>query len=94
MELHLSQQSEQYLEQLVSGGLYPSTVAALEAAVAALREKKDEQVPLVCEEHRAAVEQGLASAEAGLARPMLPADWARLRQIAHDVASGNKSTNA
>jgi Arc/MetJ-type ribon-helix-helix transcriptional regulator len=85
MELNLSQQSEQYLQQLVAGGLYPSTAAALEAAVAALRER-GEQDPLVPEEHMAAVEQGLASA-AGLARPFIPADWARLRQIAHDAAS-------
>ncbi|HWC88600.1 MAG TPA: hypothetical protein VG433_03070 [Pirellulales bacterium] len=86
MELNLSQQSEQYLQQLVAGGLYPSTAAALEAAVAALRER-GEQDPLVPEEHMAAVEQGLASAAAGLARPFIPADWARLRQIAHDAAS-------
>jgi hypothetical protein len=52
-----------------------------------LPQQEGEQDPLVPEEHMAAVEQGLASAAAGLSRPFTPADWARLRQIAHDVAS-------
>jgi hypothetical protein len=33
----LSNQSEQYLADVVAGGLYPSKEAALEAAVTALR---------------------------------------------------------
>jgi hypothetical protein len=40
MDKALSPQSEQYLASVVAGGLFPSKEAALEAAVAALREKR------------------------------------------------------
>jgi hypothetical protein len=39
MSRELSPQSEQYLANAVASGLFPSTEAALEAAVEALREK-------------------------------------------------------
>jgi hypothetical protein len=39
MAYELSPQSEQYIASVVSGGLFSSKEAALEAAVAALREK-------------------------------------------------------
>jgi hypothetical protein len=81
MASELSRQNEQYLEQLVTGGLYPSK----EAAVAALREKNDE-IPFVPDEHMEAVEQGIAEADAGLTRPMTEHDWDSLRQLARDCS--------
>jgi hypothetical protein len=87
MEHGLSPQNEQYLRQVVAGGIYPSKEAALDAAVAALRERNDE-IPFIPDEHMEAVEEGLAEADAGLCRPMTEDDWARLHQLARDVAAG------
>jgi Arc/MetJ-type ribon-helix-helix transcriptional regulator len=87
MNHELSPQYEQYLDQMVSGGLYPSKEAALEAAIEALREKTEE-IPFVPDEHMEAVERGIEEANAGLATPMTKDDWASLRQLAHDVAAG------
>ena len=42
MSLELSPQVEQYLASVVADGLFPSERAALEAAVAALREKTEQ----------------------------------------------------
>lgn len=86
MEIILSAESEDYIRQVVASGQYPSRTAALDAAVAALRELT-ESILWVPEEHMEAVEQGLAEADAGLARPMTDADWAELRKIAHDAAA-------
>lgn len=88
MQHELSPQSEQYLDKVVSGGLYPSKEAALEAAIEALRQKNDE-IPFVPDEDMEAVERGIEEANAGLATPMTKDDWARLRQLAHDVAAEN-----
>src|SRR5487761_1444079 len=77
----LSPQTEQYLASMVAGGLYPSKEAAIEAAVAALREKS-EAIPVVREDHLEFVEQGIASADAGRLRPFAADDWLRLRQLA------------
>jgi len=93
MDHELSPQNEQYLERVVAGGLFPSKEAALDAAVAALREKTDE-VPFVPDEHMEAVEQGIDEADAGLSQPMTDDDWSRLRQRAHDVAAGKHQGNA
>ncbi len=87
MEHGLSPQNQQYLEQVVAGGIYPSKEAALDAAVAALREKNDE-IPFIPDEHMGAVEQAIESADAGLCRTMTEDDWERLRQLARDVAAG------
>lgn len=86
MQHELSAQSEQYLDKVVSGGLYPSKEAALEAAVEALREKTQE-MPCVPDEHLERVEKAIDSANAGKATPMTAADWAELRQRAVDVAA-------
>jgi hypothetical protein len=87
----LSPQSEQYLESVVAGGLYPSKEAALEAAVGALREK-DEQIPMVPAEDMELVEEGLDAADAGHVRELTEEDWARLRervlQISRDQHNG------
>jgi hypothetical protein len=88
MSKGLSQQTEQYLANMVAGGLFPSKEAALEAAVAALREK-NEQLPFVPDEHMERVEQAIASSLAGRSHPMTTADWTNLRQLARDAASGN-----
>jgi hypothetical protein len=77
----LSSQSEQYLAHVVATWLFPSKEAALEAAVVALREK-NEEVPLIPEEHMALVEEALASSEAGESRPMTEVDWLQLRNHA------------
>lgn len=87
MSSSFSPQNEQFLNHVVSDGLFPSRAAALDAAVDALREKQDE-IPLVPDEHMALVEEGLEEAEAGLSQPMTADDWAKLRQLARDVASG------
>jgi hypothetical protein len=93
MEHQLSSHNEQYLERIVAGGLFPSKEAALDAAVAALREKTD-GIEFVCHEHMDAVEQGIDEADAGLCRPMTDDDWSQLRQRAHDVAAGIRQGDA
>jgi hypothetical protein len=92
MEHELSPQNQQYLDRIVAGGLFPSKEAALDAAVAALREKTEE-VPFVLHEHMEAVEQAIDEADAGLSRPMTDEDWSRLRQRAHDVAARMQLAN-
>ena len=85
----LSPQSEQYLAHIVATGMFPSKEAALDAAVVALREKNDE-IPLIPEEHMALVEEALASSEAGESRPMTKEDWDQLREFARRVAAENR----
>ncbi len=88
MNVELSPQSEQYLESVVAGGIYPSKEAALEAAVAALRER-DKQIPLVPEEHMALVEAAIESANAGHVREMTDEYWNDLRRrILESAGSG------
>ena len=91
MSHELSPQSEQYLDEMVSGGFYPTKEAALEAAVDALREKNDE-IPFIPEEHMEAVERAIESSRAGLSSPMTQADWDELRQLARDVAARNSAS--
>lgn len=86
MSFELSPQSEQYLASVVAGGIYPSKEAALEAAVAALRER-DRAIPMVPAEHMALVEAAIESANAGQVREMTEADWEGLRQLARDTAA-------
>ena len=93
MEHQLSPQNAQYLEQVVAGGIYPSKEAALDAAVAALRETNAE-IPFIPDEHMEAVEKGLAESNAGLSRPMTANDWERLRQIARDAAASAQQGTA
>lgn len=88
MVRELSPETEQYLASVVAGGLFPSKEAALEAAVGAFR-AQHEQIPLVPAEHMELVEQGIASVQAGRCRELTDADWERLRQRAHEVASRN-----
>jgi len=87
MANELSSYSEEYLARIVAAGIFPSKEAALEAAVAALREKT-EPLPLVPPEHMDLVEQALASSHSGYPRPFTAADWERLRQLARDTAAG------
>jgi len=93
MDKELSSHAEQFLASVVAGGLFPSKEAALEAAVAALREKTEE-ILHVPDEHMEDVEKAIESANAGLSRPMTSADWENLKQLARDVASGNASAGA
>jgi hypothetical protein len=86
MARELSPQIEQYLASVVAGGLFPSEEAALEAAIAALREKT-EPIPYVADEHMELVEQGIASARAGRIKPMTPEYWDSLRQIVRDAGA-------
>ena len=92
MNLELSPQSEQYLASVVAGGIYPSKEAALEAAVAALRER-DQQIPMVPAEHMALVEAAIESSMAGKSSPMTSADWESLRQLARETAAKHGSDN-
>jgi hypothetical protein len=87
MEHQLSPLNEQFLDQIVAGGLFPSKEAALDAAMGALREKTD-AIEFVCAEHMEAVEEGIADADAGLCDAMTEDDWAELKKLAHDVAAG------
>jgi hypothetical protein len=86
MTLELSARTEQYLESVVANGTYPTKEAALEAAVEALRSKR-EQIPLVPAEHMERVEQGIISAEAGRCRELTDADWEDLRRRAIAAAA-------
>jgi vacuolar-type H+-ATPase subunit E/Vma4 len=89
MSRELSPQVEQYLARVVAGGLFPSEEAALEAAIAALREKI-EPVLAVPDEHVELIEQGIASLRAGRCRVYTDADWENLRQLARDSASSSQ----
>lgn len=88
MAYHLSPQTEIFLANVVAGGLFPSKEAAIEAAVAALREKS-EVMCTVPDEHLERVEQAIISADAGRLRRLETDDWARLRQVAREVADRN-----
>ena len=88
MATQLSPQIEQYLASIVAGGLFPTEEAALEAAIAALREKT-EPIGYVPDEHMARVEQAIESGNAGRSRALADADWEHLKQLARDAASGN-----
>ncbi len=83
----LSPHNEQYLDQVVAGGLYPSKDAALDAAVIALREKHS-AIPVVPPEHLALVEEALEDIEKHGSVEMTAEDWTRLRQLARDTATG------
>lgn len=88
MNVQLSPQSEQYLASVVAGGIYPSKEAALEAAVAALRER-DQAVPMVPPEHMALVEEAIESSNAGNSREMTDEYWNDLRRrILESAGSG------
>ena len=86
MAYELSPQTEQYLDSIVAGGQYSSKEAALEAAVAALREKNG-PLPAVPDDHMELVEEAVASAQHGKLREFTASDWSRFRQRAHDVAA-------
>ena len=92
MVKELSEQTEQYLANMVAGGLFPSKEAALEAAVAALREKT-EPIPFVPDEHMARVEQAIESADAGLTSPMTREYWDGLRRNVRDIAAGKSPSS-
>lgn len=88
MNHELSPQYEQYLDNMVAGGLYPSKEAALEAAIEALREKTQE-ITFVSDEHMAGVERGIESANAGRLKLVTPEFWEGLRQVVRDSAAEN-----
>jgi hypothetical protein len=88
MQHELSPQSEQYLDKIVSGGLYASKEAALEAAVEALREKT-EPIPFVPDGHMAGIEHGIESANAGRLKRVAPEFWEGLRRMVRDIAAKN-----
>ncbi len=87
MSSGLSPQTEQYLAEMVAGGVFSSKEAAIDAAVEALHEKY-EQIPTIPPEHEALIEEAILSDDAGESREMTAEDWAELRQYAHDVAAG------
>ncbi len=82
----LSPQNEQFLNRAITAGLYPSTEAALDAAVSALREQ-NEAIPFVPEEHAGLVDAAIEAANAGQSREMTPADWESLRQKVREIAN-------
>jgi vacuolar-type H+-ATPase subunit E/Vma4 len=90
MSRELSPQVERYLASVVAGGLFPSEEAALEAAIAALREKI-EPISSVPDEHVELIEQGIASLRAGRCRVFTDADWENLRQLARGTDSAERA---
>ncbi|MBL8827290.1 MAG: hypothetical protein JNM18_09910 [Planctomycetaceae bacterium] len=84
----LSPQNEQFLNRAIAEGLFPSTEAALDAAVSALREQS-EAIPFVPAEHAALVDAAIEAANAGQSREMTAADWESLRQKVRSVAHRN-----
>lgn len=86
MAYQLSAQSEQFLASVVAGGLFSTKEAALEAAVAALREK-NRLLPAVPDEHVELVEEAIAAALDGHLREFKESDWSQLRQYAREVAN-------
>jgi hypothetical protein len=88
MNNELSPENEQFLANVVAGGLFPSKEAALDAAIEALREKT-EQAATIPAEHVELIEQGIASLRAGRCRALTDADRENLRQLARDTASGS-----
>lgn len=89
MAYQLSPQSEQFLASVVAGGQFVSKEAALEAAVAALREKNGP--PPVPQEHVELVEEAIVAAQAGRLRELTATDWSRLREFAQQAAAQNPS---
>lgn len=85
MSGELSPLTEEYLAKVVADGIFPSKEAALEAAVAALREKTEE-IPPVPVEHHHRVEEGLKSADAGRVRELSDADWEQIRDLVRSRA--------
>jgi hypothetical protein len=85
-----SPQNEQYLSDIVAGGYFPSRQAALDAAIDALREKRD-GIAYISDEEMALVQEGLDDLEQNGAVEMTEADWESLRQHARDVAAGRRS---
>jgi Arc/MetJ-type ribon-helix-helix transcriptional regulator len=88
----LSPQTEQFLNEAVASGLFPSKAAAIDAAVDALREK-NASVSFVPDEHMEAVEAAMHESKQGLATPMSTADWALLRQRTKETADRNSARN-
>lgn len=86
MARELSPQIEQFLASVVAGGLFSSEDAALEAAIAALREKT-ESIPFAPDEHMEQLDGAIESANAGRSRELTEADWESLRQLARDTAT-------
>ena len=89
MSHELSPQTEQYLESIVAGGLFPSKEAALEAAVEALRNSAG--MPMVPASDMDAVEQGIESAQAGRARTLSDEDWEKVRRHAAEAAANRRA---
>jgi Arc/MetJ-type ribon-helix-helix transcriptional regulator len=88
MAYDLSPQTEQYLANIVAGGLFPSREAAIEAAVVALREKTN-VAPSMPTEHFEKVEVAIESDDQGRLRPWTADDWSRLHQVARNAAARN-----
>ncbi|MBS0208312.1 MAG: hypothetical protein JSS27_05095 [Planctomycetes bacterium] len=82
----LSPHNEQYLEQVVSAGRFPSVEAAIDAAVEALRER-DQGVEYVPDEHAALVDEAFEASAAGNSRPMTSEDWASLHRLVDEIAA-------
>lgn len=90
MDRPLSPQTQAFLSEMVSTGLFPTAEAALEAAVVALREKIA-GLPLVPDAHLTRVEQALESAAAGRSQLLTDDDWDRLRQRLRAATTASES---
>ena len=87
MSSGFSPQIDRKIAEALSGGLYPSREALIEAGVEQLL---DEQVAMVPEEHMALVEAAIESSQAGGSERMKPEDWDELHRLVADVAAGKQ----
>lgn len=84
--MQLSPQNEQFINQVVADGFFPNQDAALDAAIAALREKTA-QIPFLEEEYVEAAKEGLRESQAGLSRIMTEEDRRRLQDRITAIAN-------
>ena len=75
----LSPQTEAFIRDAVSLGIFPTREALLEKAVEQLRHDVTE-IPLVDPEHMAGVEEALRSIEAGKGTELTEEEWDAIEQ--------------
>jgi hypothetical protein len=86
MDNQLSPNVEQKIAEAISGGLYSSREALLEAGVVHLLY---EQLPMVPDDHMALVEAAIESSDAGHSVEMTRHEWDELRNMVRNIADGN-----
>lgn len=88
MSGELAPQYEAFIQEALAAGTFASREKLLEAAVESLRERRN--IPMVPEEHEAALEEAFEDEAAGRVTEFTEADWERYRQMARDAATQPK----